>query len=327
MRFMDLVRLEDVKVYFWVRKGLFKTQVVRAVDGVSLSLKRGEVVSVVGESGSGKTTLGRVSLRLVKPTGGRVLFDGHDITAVPERELKTVRRRAQAIFQDPFSSIDPFMAVCDTVEEPLLVHGIGPAAERRKRVLQTLQDVRLIPPEEIGVRYPHLLSGGQRQRVGIARALVLKPDYLVADEPVSMIDVSSRAELLHLLRELQNRFGIAMLYITHDIATARHFAHRIAIMYLGRIVESGPTAAVIRNPLHPYTQALIAAVPEPDPANRWRERPALRGEPPSPIHVPPGCSFHPRCPRSMPGTCDIAQPRLMEVEPEHLVVCHLYARE
>jgi oligopeptide/dipeptide ABC transporter ATP-binding protein len=320
----DLVRLEDVKVYFWVREGLFKTQAVRAVDGVSLSLKHGEVVSVVGESGSGKTTLGRASLRLVKPTAGRVLFDGRDITALREEELRTLRRRAQAIFQDPFSSIDPFMTVYDSVEEPLIIHRLGSASARRERVLHALQDVRLTPPEEIGARYPHLLSGGQRQRVGIARALVLQPDYIMADEPVSMVDASSRAELLYLLRGLQDRLGIALLYITHDIATARHFAQRIAVIYLGLIVESGPAATVVENPLHPYTQALIAAVPEPDPANRLRERPVLPGEPPSPVHVPPGCSFHPRCPSYMRGTCEAARPRLMEVEPKHLVACYLH---
>lgn len=324
----DLVHLEEVKVYLRVRKGLLKTQAVRAVDGVSLGLKRGEVVSVVGESGSGKTTLGRASLRLVKPTSGRVLFDGRDITSLPEKELKSLRRRAQAIFQDPFSCIDPFMTVADTVEEPLLIHGVGPAAKRRERVMQALRDVRLFPAEEVGRRYPHLLSGGQRQRVGIARTLVLQPEYIVADEPVSMIDASSRAELLYLLRELRERFGITFLYITHDIATARHFAGRIVVMYLGVIVESGPAAAVVENPLHPYTQALMAAVPEPDPANRLRERPVLPGEPPSPTHVPPGCSFHPRCPSYMRGTCEAARPRLVEADlfarPEHLVACYLH---
>jgi len=317
-----LVRLEDVKVYFWVRKGLFRTRPVRAVDGVSLNLKRGETVAVVGESGSGKTTLGRASLRLVRLTAGRVVFDGQDITALPEEELRPLRRRAQAIFQDPFSSIDPFMTVYDSVEEPLIIHGIGPASERRARVLQALRDVRLTPPEEMSVRYPHLLSGGQRQRVGIARALVLRPDYIVADEPISMVDASSRAELLYLLRELQERFGITFLYITHDIATARHFAQRIVVMYLGRIVESGLTAAVVENPLHPYTRALMAAVPEPDPANRLRERPVLPGEPPSPIRVPSGCAFHPRCPDYMPGTCEADCPSLVEAEPKHFVACY-----
>ena len=320
---VDLVRLEDVRVCFWVRRGVFGTQAVRAVDGVTLSLKRGEVVAVVGESGSGKTTLGRASLRLVRPAGGRVLFDGQDVTALPEEELRPLRRRAQAIFQDPFSSIDPFMTVFDSVEEPLIIHGIGPAAERRARVMQALQDVRLVPPGEMSTRYPHLLSGGQRQRVGIARALVLQPDYIVADEPVSMIDASSRAELLYLLRELQERLGIAFLYITHDIATARHFAGRIAVMYLGRIVESGLTEVVVENPLHPYTRALMAAVPEPDPANRLRERPVLPGEPPSPVRVPPGCAFHPRCPNYMQGTCEVARPSLVETEPGHFVACYL----
>ena len=187
-----------------------------------------------------------------------------------------------------------------------------------------MRDVRLTPVDEISERYPHLLSGGQRQRAGIARALVLQPDYIMADEPVSMVDASSRAELLYLLRDLRDRFGIAFLYITHDIATARHFAHRIVVMYLGRIVESGPAAAVVDNPLHPYTQALIAAVPEPDPANRLHERPVLQGEPPDPSHTPAGCAFHPRCPKFMAGICEVAQPQLVEVEPGHYVACYLY---
>lgn len=322
-----LVRLDNVKVHFWVRKGLFRAQPVRALDGVSLSIRPGEALAVVGESGSGKTTLGRVSLRLIRPTSGRILFAGQDVSSLPEGELKPLRRRAQAVFQDPFSSLDPFMTVYQTVEEPLLIHGIGTAAQRRARVLEAMEAVRLSPVREMAARFPHLLSGGQRQRVGIARALVLRPDYIVADEPVSMVDASSRAELLHLLGELRVRFGIAFLYITHDIATARHFAQRIAVLYLGRIVESGPAAALIENPLHPYTRALMAAVPEPDPNNRRRERPALPGEPPSPTQVPAGCAFHPRCPEAMAGWCDRAPPALLEIEAEHLVACHLHSPE
>jgi oligopeptide/dipeptide ABC transporter ATP-binding protein len=319
-----LVQLDQVKIHFTVRKGLFGTQVVKAVDDVSLSLQRGEVIAVVGESGSGKTTLGRASLGLVKPTAGHVLFDNLDIAQLDERERKAYRRRAQAIFQDPFASIDPYMTIYETVAEPLLIHGIGSEAERRERVYAVLRQVRLTPVEEIGDRYPHMLSGGQRQRTGIARALVLRPEYILADEPVSMVDASSRAELLYLLRDLREQFGIAFLYITHDIATARHFAQRIMVMYLGRVVEIGPAAAVVENPLHPYTQALIAAVPEPDPANRLKLRPVLQGEIPNPSHLPGGCVFHPRCPQFMPGTCELAQPQLLEVEPEHFVACYLF---
>jgi oligopeptide/dipeptide ABC transporter ATP-binding protein len=319
-----LLQIDDLQVYFSVRKGIFGTQTVKAVDGVSLTLHRGEVVAVVGESGSGKTTLGRAALGLVKPTSGHVYFDGKEINTFNDRERKAHRRRAQAIFQDPFATIDPYMTIGESVGEPLLIHGMGSEAERRDRVLQTLREVRLTPEAEISERFPHLLSGGQRQRVGIARALVVQPAFIMADEPVSMVDASSRAELLYLLRELRDRFGIAFLYITHDIATARHFAQRIVVMYLGRIVESGPADRLVDNPLHPYTQALIAAVPEPDPANRLLERAVLQGEPPDPSHAPAGCAFHPRCPRFITGKCEVAVPRLIEAEPGHFVACVLY---
>jgi peptide/nickel transport system ATP-binding protein len=319
-----LVQLDAVKIYFTVRRGWFGTQVVKAVDGVTLSLQPGETVAVVGESGSGKTTLGRASLGLVKPTAGRVRFDTLDLAQLNNQERKAYRRRAQAIFQDPFASIDPYMTIYDTVAEPLVIHHIGSAAERRERVYAALRSVRLTPVEEIGDGYPHMLSGGQRQRVGIARALVLRPEYILADEPVSMVDASSRAELLYLLRDLRAQFGLTFLYITHDIATARHFAQRIVVMYLGRVVESGPAAAVVDHPLHPYTQALIAAVPEPDPANRHKLRPVLQGEIPDPSQAPPGCTFHPRCPQRIAGRCEALPPQLTEVEPGHFVACYLY---
>lgn len=319
-----LLQLENVQVYFTVRSGFFGSQTVKAVDGVSLDLEPGEVVAVVGESGSGKTTLGRAALGLLKPTGGVVRFANMDLARLRDGERKAFRRRAQAIFQDPFASIDPYMTIYDSVAEPLVIHGIGAESERRARVYQALQDVRLAPAEEMGSRYPHQLSGGQRQRAGIARALVLQPEFILADEPVSMVDASSRAELLYLLRDLRDRFRITFLYITHDIATARHFAHRIVVMYLGRIVESGPAAAVVETPLHPYTQALIAAVPEPDPANRLRMRPVLAGEPPSPTQLPPGCAFHPRCPQWIKGRCELSTPQLVEAQPGHFVACYLY---
>jgi oligopeptide/dipeptide ABC transporter ATP-binding protein len=319
-----LLQLDDVKVHFRVRKGLFGVETIKAVDGVNLQLQRGEVVAVVGESGSGKTTLGRASLGLLSPTSGRVLFDRHDLTKQTMQERTNFRRRAQAIFQDPFASIDPFMTIYDSVAEPLVIHRVGTETERRALVYQALRDVRLTPVDEIGERYPHMLSGGQRQRAGIARALVLRPEYILADEPVSMVDASSRAELLYLLRELRERYAITFLYITHDIATARHFAQRIVVMYLGRIVESGPASAIVEYPLHPYTQALIAAVPEPNPANRLQMRPVLQGETPNPGNMPTGCAFHPRCPRFMAKRCEITPPALVEVEPEHYVACYLY---
>lgn len=319
-----LVQLDDLHVHFQVRRGFFRTQTVRAVDGVTLHLHRGEVVAVVGESGSGKTTLGRASLGLVKPTAGRVLFDQQEVTKSTEAERKAFRKRAQAIFQDPFASIDPYMTIYQSVGEPLVIHNLGSEAERRERVYAMLRNVRLTPAEEMGDRYPHMLSGGQRQRAGIARALIMQPEYILADEPVSMVDASSRAELLYLLRDLREQFNITFLYITHDIATARHFANRIVVMYLGRVVESGPAAAIVDNPRHPYTQALIAAVPEPDPANRLRMRPVLQGEIPDPSQMPTGCAFHPRCPQAIHNKCELRQPALIEVEPEHFVACYLY---
>jgi oligopeptide/dipeptide ABC transporter ATP-binding protein len=321
---VPLVGLEGIAVQFYARKGLFGRAIVRALNGVSLSIRRGETVALVGESGSGKTTLGRVALRLVRPVAGRVRFDGVDITAAGEGGLKPFRRRAQAVFQDPYSSINAYMTVAQIVEEPLVIHGSGSRDERRARVRQALEDVRLRPAEAYLDKYPHTLSGGQRQRVGIARALALAPDFIVADEPVSMIDASSRAEILYLLRDLQQRYGIAFLYITHDIASAAHFSDRVAVMYLGRIVELGPPQEVIGKPLHPYTQALIAAVPEPDPANRHHERKVVPGEPPSPTALPAGCAFHPRCPQVMRGRCEVAVPELREVRPGRWVACYLH---
>ncbi len=322
-----LVEMRDLRVYFYSRSGLFRTTTVKAVDGVSLALRRGETVAVVGESGSGKTTLGRASLRLVEPAGGSVLFGGEDITHVPGEALQGFRRRAQVIFQDPFSSINPYMSVSELVGEPLQIHHLGGREERGDRVAQALEEVRLTPVGEFLKRYPHMLSGGQRQRVAMARALVLAPEYIVADEPTSMIDASSRAELLYLLRDLQKQRGITYLYITHDIASARHFADRIAVMYLGTVVEVGAAERIIEHPLHPYTRALIEAVPEPDPANRSRERAVVPGEPPSAAPAPSGCPFHPRCPSFIKGTCEVARPPLLEVEPGVMVACYLYPEE
>jgi peptide/nickel transport system ATP-binding protein len=318
-----LLSLDKASLVFRARKGLLGSVPVRALDDVSLSLDAGETVAVVGESGSGKTTLGRVCLRLLKPTSGTVVFDGEDITRAKEKALKRFRHRVQGIFQDPFSSLDPFMTVGQIVEEPLIIHGEGDAVTRTITVHRALEEVKLTPSGELAVKFPHMLSGGQRQRVAIARALVLQPELVVADEPVSMVDASSRAEILYLLNELQERHGTAYLYITHDIATAYHFSHRIAVMYLGRIVETGPTKEVISNPLHPYTQALLKAVPEPDPDNRFRRRASITGEPPSPTKPPSGCHFHPRCPYAFEG-CSTDDPRLMEVRSNHQVACRLW---
>lgn len=319
-----LLRLENARVTFHVRRSLFRSVPIKALQDVSFTLERGETLAVVGESGSGKTTLGRATLRLVPLAAGRILFDGIDIGGLGDGELKAFRRRAQAIFQDPYSSLSPYMRVFELVEEPLRIHGPGSRAEREDRVLNALEQVKLSPAREVAERYPHTLSGGQRQRVNIARAMVLEPEYIVADEPVSMIDASSRAEILQLLRELQETEGLTFLYITHDLASARHFADRIAVMYLGRIVEIARAAELIENPLHPYAQALMAAVPEPDPANRLKLRSVVAGEPPSASRVPPGCAFHPRCPRAIKGRCEVVTPPLIELSPGHEVACHLY---
>ena len=320
----EILRLRDVRVHFSVRRGLFDSELVKAVDGVSIEIQRGETVAVVGESGSGKTTLGKVALRLLEPTDGSITLDGKDISHTKDGELRWLRRFAQPIFQDPYSSIDSFMNVYQILEEPLLIHNIGEKHERIELIKKSLDGVRLTPVEAFLSKYPHMLSGGQRQRVGIARALVLQPKFIVADEPVSMIDASSRAEILLILRDLQKTKDISFLYITHDIATARHFSDRIAVMYLGRIVEIGPSAAVIKDPLHPYTKALIDAVPIPDPSNRLKERSVIPGEPASPINIPGGCRFHPRCPKFMADKCEVYDPDPKEVNSKHYTACHLY---
>ena len=319
-----LVRLEDVQMHFQVHKGFFKSEVVKAVDGVTLDLGRGETVAVVGESGSGKTTLGRLSLRLLQPTKGKILFNGLDVTTANEKGLLWFRRRAQIIFQDPYSSLDPFMSVEQILQEPLQIHHIGEKSERRETVYKVLDDVKLTPPQETAEKYLHMLSGGQRQKVGIARALILNPEYIVADEPVSMIDASNKAEILLLMKELQGKYGITFLYITHDIATAKHFSDRTAVMYLGRVVEIGRSRDVINEPLHPYTMALLEAVLEPDPQNRHRERKTIPGELPNQINVPSGCRFHPRCSYFMENKCEIHDPPMVEARPKHYVACYLY---
>jgi len=319
-----LVELKDIKMHFKVRKGWFSTMDLKAVDGVSLSIGRGNTIGIVGESGGGKTTLGRVSLRLLEPTAGKVIFDGKDLTEIEESKLKWFRRKAQGIFQDPYSSLNPYMTVERILEEPLLLHNVGGSEEREELIRKALTDVKLTPTEEFARKHPHMLSGGQRQRVGVARSLILNPEYIVADEPVSMIDASSRVEVLSLLRALQEKYRIGFMYITHDIATSKYFSERIAVMYLGRIVESAEAKTVIAEPLHPYTQALIEAVPDPDPTNRLHDRTVVPGEPPNPINMPAGCRFHPRCPRFMKNKCEIEEPELREVKAGQQVACYLY---
>jgi oligopeptide/dipeptide ABC transporter ATP-binding protein len=290
---------------------------LKAVDDVSFAIRPGEVLSLVGESGSGKTTVGRTVLRLTAPTGGTIRFEGADITHLTRRALRPIRRRMQLVFQDPFASLNPRMTIGAIVAAPLAVHGGHTRAERAARVAEMLQLVGL--PAAFAARYPHELSGGQRQRAGIARALILRPSLLVADEPVSALDVSIMAQVVNLLVELRQRFGLTMLFIAHDLAVVGHISDRIAVMYLGRIVEIAPTSALFRNPRHPYSEALLSAAPVPDPDAR-RSRIILGGDMPSPLAPPPGCAFHTRC-RYAQAACTAAVPPLREVAPGHLAAC------
>jgi peptide/nickel transport system ATP-binding protein len=278
-------------------------QAVHAVEGVSFDVRRGEMLALVGESGCGKTTTAQSILRLVESESGSIRFDGQDVRALPPRSLRRLRRRMQIIYQDPYESLDPRFRVRSTVEEPLLVHRIGTKDEQRQEIERALTIAGLTPPQLFLTRFPHELSGGQRQRVAIAASLVLHPDLLVADEPVSMLDVSVRAGVLGILDDLRHR-GLAVLMITHDLSTAAHYADRIAVMYLGRIVEEGPAHEVVHNPQHPYTRALLSVVPKRDP--RMRSQPQiLRGETPNSVHIPRGCRFHPRCPMAIPDCKEI----------------------
>jgi len=326
-----LLEVENLVTQYPVRRGLTERLSgqrrlwVHAVDGVSFSLARGEMLALVGESGCGKTSTAQTILRMVSSTSGAIRLNGTDITALSQQQMRRLRRTVQMIYQDPYESLDPRLRVQATVEEPMLVHGIGSSrAERRDLAIRALERAGLAPAEQFLARYPHELSGGQRQRVTIAAALVLGPALLLADEPVSMLDVSVRAGVLSLLDGLRRDGDMGVLMITHDLSTAAHFADRIAVMYLGRIVEQGPAKDVVRNPQHPYTKALLSVVPKPDPRERSTPQ-ILQGETPNPVSVPAGCRFHPRCPIAV-DRCATEDPELREpsaAKPGHLAACLL----
>lgn len=312
----DLLRIENLQTYFPAGHGA----TVRAVDGVSLRLRRGEALGLVGESGSGKSTLARTVMRLETPTNGRIEFDGIDLSTMSERALRPLRQRVQMVFQDPYASLNPRMRVGDIVGEPVMVHERASKVDARRRADELLERVGL--PAGAGSRYPHEFSGGQRQRVGIARALAVRPELIVADEPVSALDVSIRAQLLNLLKDLQEEFQLSYLFISHDLGVVRYVCDRVAVMYLGEIVEEGPCDSVFTAPSHPYTQALLSAIPVPDPSlERVREVQLLSDEIPSPMKPPAGCRFHTRCPQAQ-AECRITQPRYVSVTETHRAACH-----
>ena len=318
-----LLDVRDLKMYFPVSSGLvFQRTVayIKAVDGVSFTVKRGETLGLVGESGCGKTTTGRCILQLYKPTGGQVIFEGQDLTSLSTRGMREKRREMQVIFQDPYSSLNPRMTAGNIIGEPLIVHGlVQDKNEYRERVADLLQNVGLNP--YMADRFPHEFSGGQRQRIGVARALSVGPKFIVADEPVSALDVSIQAQIVNLLEELQEQFGLTYLFIAHDLSVVRHISDRVGVMYLGHMMELADRNEIYVNPLHPYTRALLSAVPIPDPViDAQRERILLTGEVPSPLNPPSGCVFHPRCPIAN-DQCTQVIPELREVEPNHWAAC------
>ena len=315
----NLLETHDLSRYFRLAGPWGRGPVLKAVEGVNFTVKSGETLGLVGESGCGKSTLGRLVLALLAPSRGRVSFGGEEVTALPKARLKKLRRQMQIVFQDPYSSLNPRLTVRQILEEPYVIHGLGTKGERRAWVAELLREVGL--GEEHLERYPHEFSGGQRQRLGIARALALKPRLIIADEPVSALDVSIQAQILNLLEELQQRHGLTYLFISHDLSVISRISDRIAVMYLGRLVELAPREIFDTERLHPYTEALLAAVPLPDPARPFKP-PELKGDPPSPINIPSGCPFHPRCPEARFPVCRDVFPEYRETAVEHWVSCH-----
>lgn len=324
----DLIVVENLVKYFPIRKGLLQRVVahVKAVDGVSFTIKRGETLGLVGESGCGKTTVGRTLLRLIPATSGKVYMEGRDIFSLKGKELKALRKDMQIVFQDPYSSLDPRMPVGESIMEGLNVHNIGTKEERWERVINLLRQVNL---EDFHARrYPHEFSGGQRQRIGIARALALQPKFIVADEPVSALDVSVQAQVLNILMDLQEEYGLTYLFVAHNLSVVEHISTRVGVMYLGKMVELAGRAEIFQHPLHPYTQALFSAIPIADPTVAGtRERIILKGDVPSPINPPAGCHFHPRCKHAMAGLCDKEEPSFKDYGNGHFVACWLLEKQ
>jgi len=318
-----LIEVRDLKKHFPIMRGVFSRLAghVYAVDGVSFHIRKGETLGLVGESGCGKSTVGRTMMKLLEPTSGQIVVNGTDITHLDGQQILPYRQQMQMIFQDPYASLNPRMNAGAIVGEPLTIHDVGQRAERRDRVAQLFARVGLRPDQMY--LYPHEFSGGQRQRIGIARALALNPELIVGDEPVSALDVSIQAQIINLLMDLQDEFQLSYLFVAHDLAVVEHISHRVAVMYLGRIVEMTDKATLFDMPLHPYTEALLSAVPVPKSGARGRKRVILTGDVPSPINPPPGCHFHTRCPYAM-KTCREDVPALREVAPGHVVSCHLH---
>ena len=318
----NLLTVNDLKVHFPIKKGLMSRTVgyVYAVDGVSFALKKGETIGLVGESGCGKTTTGLAILKLIDATGGKIIFRETDISQLTKQQLRTLKREMQIIFQDPYSSLNPRMTVNQIINDPMDIHGVFPGSERKERIAYLLEKVGLTP--EQGRRYPHEFSGGQRQRIGIARALALNPRLIIGDEPVSALDVSIQAQIINLLIELQGEFDLSYIIIAHDLAVVEHICDRIAVMYLGKIVEMASYKDLYTHAKHPYTQALLSAIPVPDPKTS-KQRMILKGDVPSPINPPSGCYFHPRCPHRM-DICDKDEPVIKDIGEDHCVACFLY---
>ena len=320
-----LLSVRNLHTEFELRRWVFaRAGFVRAVDGVSFELKRGEAIAVVGESGCGKSSLAKTILGLYRPARGEVIFEGKALGGFNAAELRWYRSQIGYVQQDPYGALAPFMNVGRILEEPLIVNRFGSRADRERRIHEVLEEVRLTPVEDLLPKFPHMLSGGQQQRVVIARAMILRPKLLVADEPVSMLDASVRVEILELLHGLQRAHNLGVIYITHDLSSVRHFSERIFVMYAGQIIEKAEVRELIHNPLHPYTRALLAAIPDPDPENVSTFKNVPPGEPPSLVQPPPACRFHPRCPQFMKGLCDVEDPPEFEPQPGHYVMCWLY---